>query len=118
MFDDHDREPFVCQFTEGKQGFVGGGRVEAGEGFIEQENVGLHCQHAGEGDLLFLSAGGEESFLVFEVQDMQALEGFVGFGEHFFAGHALRFQAETDFVEHIGAQNLAFGVLQERTDVG
>ncbi len=64
---------------------------------------------------MFLAAGKRGGFFLTQVGDVQALQRFVRAGEHLGVGHALAFEAEADFVEHVGAQDLTFRVLQERT---
>ena len=48
-----------------------------------------------------------------QVQNMQPLQGLLGSWDHLFARHAQRFKPKTDLIDHVGTQNLPFGVLQQ-----
>ncbi|MNQ84048.1 hypothetical protein D3C85_991660 [compost metagenome] len=89
MRDDQHGHAFVGQLLHGAQHFAGQLRVQRGRGFIEQHDVGLHRQRAGNRHALFLAARQARGIVVALVQQANLAQQFFRLGDDLRLAHAL-----------------------------
>jgi hypothetical protein len=91
-------------------------RVEAGGGFIEDENLGGAGEDAGEADAAFFAGGKPMGRALFEADQADFVEGIGDKLREVSGGQAELLWAEGNVFEDGGAEELVVGVLKEEPD--
>ncbi len=105
--DEGDAETFLEVFEFDLHGLAQAG-VECGEGFVQEQDLGLADDGAGEGDALLLAAGKLGRFAVLQSSQRNEIQGVFDAVFNLRLGEAAHAEAEGDvFIDaHVGEEGV------------
>ena len=112
MRDHHDGHPALVQLMAHAHKACSAAGVEHGGSLVEHEHLGVHGQHAGDGDALFLSAGQGVRLMAFEARKPHVLKRLRHAFAQLIGGDAQVLGAEGHIVFHERGYQLVVGVLE------
>ncbi len=115
VFGQQDRRPEVVhQALQHGEHLLGGGRVQGGGRFVQDQHLGVGGEHRADGDTLLLPAGERGDGAVAQVGEAEEVQGLLDTAPHDVRGQTQRLHAVREFVldgvgDEVGERVLADG---------
>ena len=117
--DDHGAAGALLNFVDQDNGLLSRGRVQVGQGLVEQQHIHIADHDAAQADPLLLATGDLVGRVVQDPLHIHKLRDLFHLIVHFPGGNAVVFQGKGNVLRHRQADELAVRILKHRShDLG